>query len=124
MIRVSSTVWAMVAASKPRVYSGTRRSANTKHEPREHEQRDEHEVRDGRHDPPGAPLAVGREQAGDDRDERRGQGPGRDELEDQVGDPERGEERVELGRVRRAALPMTTSRTQPSTRETRNAPRR
>ena len=37
-----------------------------------------------------------REQPGHDRDQRRGQGPGGHELEDQVRDPERGEERVEL----------------------------
>ena len=34
----------------------------------------------------------------DDRDERRRQRPGGDQLEDQVRDAERGEERVELGR--------------------------
>ena len=40
-------------------------------------------------------LPVGLEQRRDDRDEGGRQGPGRDELEDQVRDPERGEERVE-----------------------------
>ena len=39
---------------------------------------------------------VGREQPGQDRDERRRQRAGGDELEDEVRDPERGEERVEL----------------------------
>ncbi len=48
--------------------------------------------------------------------------PGGDQLEDQVRDPERREERVELARRRRTTLPMTTTRTQPRTRETRNAP--
>ena len=53
--------------------------------------------------------------------ERRRQGPGRDELEDQVRDAERGEERVEVA-ARRTCRAMTTRRTQPRTRETRNAP--
>jgi hypothetical protein len=44
----------------------------------------------------------------DDRDERRRQGARRDELEDEVRDAERREERVELGR--RNALAMTMTR--------------
>ncbi len=67
-------------------------------------------------------FAVGLEDARDDRDERRRQRPGGDELEHQVRDPERGEERVEVGRRVRTRCAMTTRRTQPSTRETRNAP--
>ena len=76
---------------------------------------------DRRHDPPRARLLVARDQRRDDRDQRRRQGAGRDELEDQVGQAERGEERVEVARSA-DVLTMTTKRTQPSTREIRNAP--
>ena len=63
---------------------------------REHEQADEHEVRDRRHDPPGAIVLARREEPGRDRDERRAEGPRGHELEDEVRDPERGKERVQL----------------------------
>ena len=98
MIRVSSTVLVdLRAASKPG-----------------RDRRDDHRARGGTRspraassatsirfatvddDPPGA-LAARRCRAGrDDRDQRRRQRPGGDELEDQVGQAERGEERVEL----------------------------
>ena len=68
----------------------------------EHDQPDEHQVDDRRHDSPGALLLGGREQARDDRDERRRERTGGDQLEDQVRDAERGKERVELGRSERA----------------------
>ena len=61
------------------------------------EQPNQHEVRHGRHHPPGPRLLAGGEESGDDRDERRSERARRDELEDQVRDPERGEEAVELG---------------------------
>ena len=63
----------------------------------EHRQGDEHEVRDRRHHAPRALFAVALRDAREDRDERGRQRPRRHELEHQVGQAERGEERVELG---------------------------
>ena len=97
MIRVSSTVRAVVSRSKPLVKIGTSRSAVRKTMTPSTTSATEHEVGDRRDDPPGPPLAIGREQARHDRDQRRRQGARGDELEDQVRDPERGEEGVELG---------------------------
>ena len=66
-----------------------------------------------------APSEV--DHAREDRDQRRGERPRRDQLEQQIGDAERGEEGVELTRVGDRAFAMTTSRNQPSSRDTRKA---
>ncbi len=58
--------------------------------------REQHQVEHGRHDSPGALLLVTREQAGQDRDHRRGQRTRGDQLEDGVGQAERGEIGVQL----------------------------
>ena len=76
--------------------SGTINGAATKNTTAKGEQGDEDERRHRRHDPPRAPLLVGREQRRDDRHEGRAQGARGDELEHQVRQPERGVERVEL----------------------------
>ena len=55
-----------------------------------------HQVGDRRDDPPGPLPLLARGEPGDDRDERRRECPGRDELEHQVWQAERREERVEL----------------------------
>ncbi len=67
----------------------------------EDQQPDHDEVGDRRDDPPGALVGAAGEEPRHDRDQGRGQGPGRHELEQQVGDPECREERVEIraGRV-------------------------
>ena len=103
MIRVSSTVSRVWAASKPGVMSATMAGRGDQHDQPEDEQRPDDEVGDRRDHPPGPRWLAGREQARHDRDQGRGQRAGRDELEDQVRDPERGEERVEVGE--RAAVP-------------------
>ena len=64
----------------------------------------EHQGEDRRHHPPRPLLLVGREEGRDDRHEGRAQGTGGDELEQEVRDAERGEERVELGDVRDRAV--------------------
>ncbi len=96
MIRVRSTVSSIWAAPKPGVISGDdHRSGDEKHGGDREEGR-RHDVRERRDDSP-CPIGLAfTEQAGEDRDERRPEGPGRHELEDEVGQPERGEERVEL----------------------------
>ncbi len=65
-------------------------------DPAEHEQPDEHQVDDRRYDLPGALGGPVGHEAGHDRDQRRGERSGGDQLEDQVGDAERGEEGVEV----------------------------
>jgi hypothetical protein len=65
-------------------------------EQREDRERAEHQRRHRGDDAPRVGVLVLREQPGDNRDHRRRQRPGRHELEQEVGDAERGEERVEL----------------------------
>ncbi len=64
----------------------------------EHGERDQHEVDDRRHDAPRPGRFAGGQQRCHDRHERRRERSRGDELEDQVGDAERREERVEVGR--------------------------
>ena len=66
------------------------------HDHGQREQDDEHHVQHGRHDAPGAVFLVAAEHAGQDRDHRRAQRTGGDELEDRVGDAESGEVGVQL----------------------------
>ena len=66
------------------------------HERGEDQEQPEHQVGHGRHDPPGPLVTIAGDEAGDDRDQRRRHGTGRDELEQEIRDPERGEEGVEL----------------------------
>ena len=68
-----------------------------RHDHGQDEQDGQHQRRDGRGDPPRSRLLVGRQQAGDDRDQGRAEGAGRDQLEDEVGNPEGGQEGVEVG---------------------------
>ena len=62
----------------------------------EGDESDEHQVRDRRDHPPRPGLVAGRKQGGRNRDDRGRQRPGRDELEHQIGQPEGGEECVEI----------------------------
>ena len=68
---------------------------------RQHDQAKEHEIDDGRDDPPGPGSLVRGEQSRHDRDEGGRQGACRHELEDEVRDPERREERIEVGGAER-----------------------
>ena len=94
--RVSSTVIAVVSASKPGTSHGTMAGANTTMSDRQDEQCPEHQVRDARRDALGPrPLARG-DEAGEHGDERRADRASRDELEHEVGDAERRVVRVEV----------------------------
>ena len=98
MIRVSSTVVAVWAASKPGVMNATIAGAATSTmRPRTARPMSIRlvTVETTRQARSCSPVA---KRPDDDRDQRRGQRPGGDELEDEVRDPERGEERVELRR--------------------------
>ena len=66
---------------------------------RQRRQPDQHQVDHRRHDAPGVRLVVAFEEARHDRDQGRRQRARGDQLEDQVGDAEGGEERVELRRI-------------------------
>jgi hypothetical protein len=67
-----------------------------RHQQAEPGQRDQDQVDDAAGQLPCLGILATGAVALEDRDEGRGQGPGDDELEDRVGDPERGEVRVEL----------------------------
>ena len=74
---------------------GNDRRSEDEEQPGEDREPGEHEVRDRRHDAPGPIRLVVGQQRRDRGDERRGKRPCSHELEDQVRDPERGEEGVE-----------------------------
>ena len=95
MIRVSSIVRSSWAGPNPGVISGTMTGAKMNSPTPSTMSPIEHEVDHGRYDPPGPLRFVGREQGGHDRDQRGRQRPGRHELEDEVGQAECGEERVQ-----------------------------
>ncbi len=86
--------------SEPRIDGPDDRRCGDEDDQSENEQPDQHHVRDRRDDPPGPRGLIGREQGRHDRDHGRRQRARRDELEHQVGQPERGEERIEV-RTRR-----------------------